>query len=60
MTTFLTFVLLPLILIIAVLLWVSESKDQKIRRMVSTGLSQRKVAERLKISRYQVAKSLAA
>ena len=60
MTTFFTFILLPLVLIIAVLLWVSETKDQKIRRFVKTGLSQREVARRLNISRYAVNKALAA
>jgi hypothetical protein len=57
--TFLTFVFLPLVLIIAVLLWVSESKDQRIRRWVKAGVSQREAARRLGVSRYQVAKALA-
>ena len=60
MTTFITFVLLPLFLVIAVLLWISETKDQKIRRWVSTGVSQREAARRLNISRYAVSKALAA
>jgi IS30 family transposase len=60
MTTFFTFVLLPLVLIIAVLLWVSESKDQRIRRWVASGISQREVARRLGVSRYAVSKALAA
>jgi hypothetical protein len=59
MTTFFTFVLLPLFLVIAVLLWASESRDQKIRRWVKTGISQREVARRLNISRYAVNKALA-
>ena len=60
MTTFFTFVLLPLILVIAVLSWVSESKDQRIRRWVKAGVSQREAARRLGVSRYAVSKALAA
>ena len=59
MTTFFTFVLLPLVLIIAVLSWVSETKNQKIRRWVKAGISQREAARRLGVSRYQVANALA-
>jgi len=60
MTTFFTFVLLPLFLVIAVVLWLTETREQRIRRWVSNGLSQRAVARRLGVSRYQVAKALAA
>ncbi len=60
MTTFFTFLLLPLLLVVAVALWLSESREQKIRRWVSNGMSQRSVAKRLGVSRYQVTKALAA
>ncbi len=60
MTTFFTFLLLPLLLVVAVVLWLSESREQKIRRWVSNGMSQRAVAKRLGVSRYQVTKALAA
>jgi DNA-binding NarL/FixJ family response regulator len=60
MATFLTFVLFPLFLIVAVTLWVTESRQQRIRRWVASGISQREAARRLGISRYQVAKVLAA
>ena len=60
MTTFITFILLPLFLIVAVILWVTESRQQRIRRWIAAGISQREAARRLGISRYQVAKVLAA
>ena len=60
MTTFFTFVLLPLFLVIAVIAWATETREQRIRRFVSSGLSQRAVAKRLNVSRYAVSKALAA
>ena len=60
MTTFFTFLLLPLFLVVAVVLWATESREQRIRRWVSNGMSQRSVAKRLGVSRYQVTKALAA
>ncbi len=60
MTTFLTFLLLPLLLVFAVLLWLSESKEQRARRWVKSGVSQREAARRLNVSRYFVSKALAA
>jgi predicted DNA-binding protein (UPF0251 family) len=60
MTTFLTFVFLPLFLVIAVLLWATESREQRIRRWVTAGISQREAARRMNVSRYRVAKILAA
>jgi DNA-binding CsgD family transcriptional regulator len=59
MATFLTFVLFPLVLIVAVILWATESRQQRIRRWVAAGISQREAARRLGISRYQVSKALA-
>jgi IS30 family transposase len=60
MTTFITLLLLPLLAVFAVLLWLSESKEQRIRRWVSNGVSQREAARRLNVSRYAVSKALAA
>jgi len=60
MTTFFTFGLLPLFLVIAVIAWATETREQRIRRFVSSGLSQRAVAKRLNVSRYAVSKALAA
>ena len=49
-------VLLPLI----VLLWITESKPQRIRRFQRQyGWSQRKIADRLNVTRYQVRTALA-
>ena len=44
----------------AVILWVSETREQRIKRWVASGLSQRAVAKRLNVSRYAVSKALAA
>jgi len=60
MTTFITFVLLPLLLVAAIVLWATESKEQRARRWVSNGMSQREAARRLEVSRYFVSKALAA
>ncbi len=60
MTTFFTFLLLPLFLVIAVVLWATESREQRIRRWVAAGVSQREAARRLGVSRYQVTKALMA
>ena len=49
-------VLLPLI----VLFWITESKPQRIRRYQRQyGWSQRKIADRLSVTRYQVRTALA-
>jgi hypothetical protein len=46
---------LPLI----VLLWATESREQRIRRWHRRGQSQRAIAARIGVSRYQVRKALA-
>ena len=51
--------LLPLLLVVAVILWLTESREQRIRRWRADGMSQRCIAERLGISIYQVRKALA-
>lgn len=42
--------LLPVIFI----LWLTESQQQKVRRLRASGLSQRVIADRLQITRYRV------
>lgn len=49
----------PIVLLVAVVLWASESKEQRIRRLRRAGESQVAIASRLGISRYQVRKALA-
>lgn len=51
--------LLPLLLVVAVVLWLTESREQRIRRWRAAGMSQRSIAERLGVSTYQVRKALA-
>ena len=58
-TTFLSLLFLPFIILLAVALWLTESREQKIRRWVAAGLSQRECARRLQVSRYAVSKALA-
>jgi predicted DNA-binding protein (UPF0251 family) len=59
-TATLSILLLPLLIILGVILWVTESREQRIRRWVESGISQREAARRLNISRYAVRKALAA
>ena len=47
--------LLPFIII----LWATESTEQKVRRLRTYGYSQRKIAEQLQVSRYRVRLALA-
>ncbi len=54
------FVLFPLLVLWAALLWLSESREQRIQRLHRSGLSQRAVAAKLGVSRYAVSKALAA
>jgi DNA invertase Pin-like site-specific DNA recombinase len=49
---------LPLILIIAVVDVLTQSRPQRIRRLYRSGLSQRLIASRLGVSRYQVRMAL--
>lgn len=43
---------------IIALLWATESRTQRIRRLRSYGLSHAAIADRLHVSRYQVRKAL--
>lgn len=60
MTTALFFLLLPLLVLVAVLNWASESREQRIQRWHQSGQSQRAIASRLGVTRYQVRLALAA
>jgi hypothetical protein len=51
--------LLPLIVLVGVALWLSETRPQRIRRWRSAGMTQKAIAERLGCSLYQVRKALA-
>lgn len=52
--------LLPLTVLIAAVLWISESKQQRACRWRRAGRSQQQIADRLGCSRYAVRKLLAA
>ncbi len=60
MTSLLLFVLFPLLVLVGVVLWVTESREQRIRRWHRSGQSQRAIAARLGVTRYQVRLALAA
>ena len=49
------FITLPIVLIF----WITETKPQRICRWHSYGLSQRSIAKKLGITRYEVRKALA-
>jgi IS30 family transposase len=51
--------LLPLLLVVAVIDWLTASDDRRIRVLHSTGLSQRQIADRLNVTRYRVRRALA-
>ena len=60
-TTFLLIwkLLLPLLVMVALIDWLTASDDRRIRILRSTGLSQRAIANRLNITRYRVRQALA-
>jgi len=51
--------LLPLLLVVAVIDWLTASNDRRIRILRRTGLTQQQIADRLNLSRYRVRKALA-
>jgi len=60
MTSVLLFLLFPLLLLVGVILWATESREQRIQRWHRSGQSQRAIASRLGVTRYQVRVALAA
>lgn len=60
MTTSMTCALLWALLVpLALILWLSESRQQRIRRWHRQGMSQRAIAGRLGTTRWEVRKALA-
>ena len=51
--------LLPALLLVAVVDVLTQSQPQRIRRLARSGQSQRSIASRLGVSRYQVRQALA-
>jgi len=51
--------LLPLLVLIAVVNVLTQTQTQRIRRLSRAGWSQRRIAERLNLSRYRVRQALA-
>ena len=60
-TTFLLIwkLFLPLLVLVALIDWLTASTDRRARLLRQTGLSQQQIADRLHVSRYQVHKALA-
>lgn len=60
-TTFLVIwkLLLPLLVLVAVIDWLTASTDRRVRLLHRTGLTQRQIAARLNLTRYRVRKALA-
>ena len=59
MTTTLAFILVLLLLPLLVLLWATESTEQRAKRLHGYGWSQRRIAEHMCITRYRVRLALA-
>ena len=57
-TTLLWVLLVPLLALVGVILWLSESQAQRIHRLRAAGWSQQRIASHLQLSRYQVRKTL--
>lgn len=57
-TTLLWVLLVPALILLGVVLWLSESRQQRIHRLRSYGWSQQRIANHLQITRYQVRRSL--
>lgn len=58
-TTLLWVLLVPALILLGVVLWLSESRQQRIHRLRSYGWSQQRIATHLNLSRYAVRKALA-
>jgi DNA-binding CsgD family transcriptional regulator len=50
---------LPLLIVVAVIDWLTASETRRVRILRRTGLSQRQIATRLNLSRYRVRQALA-
>lgn len=59
MTTTLALILALLLLPLVILLWATESTEQRAKRLRSYGWSQRRIADHMRISRYRVRMALA-
>jgi hypothetical protein len=59
MTTTLTLILVLLLLPLLVLLWATESTEQRAKRLRGYGWSQRRIAEHLGVTRHRVRVALA-
>jgi hypothetical protein len=59
MTTTLTLILALLLLPLLVLLWATESTEQRAKRLRSYGWTQRRIAEHMHVTRYRVRIALA-
>lgn len=59
MTTTLAILLTLLLLPLVILLWATESTEQRAKRLRSYGWSQRRIADHMRISRYRVRLALA-
>lgn len=51
--------LLPLLVLVALLDWLTASTDRRIRVLAHVGRSQRQIADSLHVTRYRVRKTLA-
>jgi hypothetical protein len=60
MTTTLALILALLLLPVLVLLWATESTEQRVKRLRSYGWSQQRIADHMTVSRYRVRQALAA
>lgn len=60
MTTFTALILAALLLPLLVLLWATESREQRARRWRRQGWTQQRIADRLRCSRTTVRRLLAA
>jgi hypothetical protein len=58
-TSFLALCLVALLLPVLVILWATESTEQRARRLRRSGWSQRRIAEHLGVTRYRVRLALA-
>ena len=59
MTTTLAIIIALLLLPLVILLWATESTEQRAKRLRSYGWSQRRIADHMRITRYRVRLALA-